>query len=379
MLELNKETNWLHHSNTGVGIPLYENVLYALHLMRSKNKDKFLVGKDLIERVFPFQVDGNFPKYLHSYPRCYHKWQMVDLLVPFFYMINEFEFALPHLREQIEPLLQAAISLEDLPGPTHFKRACLLNAFGLCSELPTIPQCANEEDLFEVLLGLQLVDVSQDDFRKQINWSMELERIITPDVRQKGYEKEFSLIELALRKKEADSADTLPLILVQNLEFSPPQTLQTQPLIRYWGSPQKSHSLSLWTKHLIDENFVVNYPDLVPPLDRTDDAGEIALYLDASQETTFRVNERPTISFTPGDVCRINTPLKEFALSFELLDGQGEFRAHISKGNRPSQILKTGEAYDWAITLRTLRRGPCRLKVHLEEIKKEESPLTDTP
>lgn len=371
MLELNKETNWLHHSPSGLGIPLYENLLFALHLLRSKNKDKFLVGKDLIDRIFPFESGGNFPLYLHHYPTCYHKWQMVDLLVPFYWMIKEFPFL--HLRERVEPLIQSALALEELPPAVEFKRDCILNAFGYDRQL-SIPKAANEDDLFDILTAIQLVDIPQDDFWKQVHWSTELRRVIGPTLRQCGYEKELTLLERALRGETAVCPKTLPLLLVENGSFAPNQSNSHRnhgPFIDYWGDSHRLHSLSLVTK-LNTEGLVVTYPVEVPPLDRTEEAGEVALYLDSSVETIFRINEKPGICFGLNDVCRIKRPEKELSLKFELLEGHGEFLAHISKGNRPGQVLKDGEAYDWVITLRTLRRGPCRLNIHLEEIKKGE-------
>lgn len=370
MLELNKETNWLHHSPSGLGIPLYENLLFALQHLRSKNKDKFLVGKDLIDRIFPFQAGGNFPLYLHHYPTCYHKWQMVDLLVPFYWMIKEFPFL--HLREKIEPLIQNALALEGLPPTIEFKRNCVLNAFGYSLPL-SIPKTANEDELFEILTALQIVDTPQEDFWNQVNWSNDLRRVIGPTLRQRGYEKELTLLERALKGETAVCPKTLPLLLVENGQFTPKECVKSShhTFIDYWGDSNRLHSLSLSTK-LNTEGLLVTYPDEVPPLDRTDEAGELSLYLDSSVETTFRINGRPGICFGLNDVCRIKRPERELSLKFELLEGHGEFLAHISKGNRPGQVLKDGEAYDWVITLRTLRRGPCRLNICLEEIRKGE-------
>ena len=51
-------------------IPLFENICYATALMRLKEKEAYLEGKELIERLMPFQMDGKFPFALHDYPKC---------------------------------------------------------------------------------------------------------------------------------------------------------------------------------------------------------------------------------------------------------------------------------------------------------------------
>ena len=61
----------------------------------------------------------------------------------------------------------------------------------------------------------------------------------------------------------------------------------------------------------------------------------------------------------PATTFQLGCPLKvgPFTLTFVLLEGQGRFYGHISRGNRPAQIRKD-RAYDWQIGLRTVKRSP---------------------
>ena len=71
-------------------IPLYENFLFALALLRFRTSDSMNEGKKILEQLLSFQVDGNFPIYLHEYPRCYDRFQSMSIL-PVFYWLFMFE------------------------------------------------------------------------------------------------------------------------------------------------------------------------------------------------------------------------------------------------------------------------------------------------
>ena len=72
---LSDQTSFVHLSYETEGakhdtIPLFENFCYALGLFRSKLTEDIAEGKALLERLFAFEVEGNFPVYLHEYPVC---------------------------------------------------------------------------------------------------------------------------------------------------------------------------------------------------------------------------------------------------------------------------------------------------------------------
>jgi hypothetical protein len=67
-----------------------------------------------------------------------------------------------------------------------------------------------------------------------------------------------------------------------------------------------------------------------------------------------------------GETLSIGSPSLQIDMQFELIEGAGDFLGHLSRGNRPGQVAGRGaklyDAYDWRISLRTLRtQGPCKI------------------
>lgn len=82
------------------------------------------------------------------------------------------------------------------------------------------------------------------------------------------------------------------------------------------------------------------------------------LLVSGNQATTFKLNESVTL----------HNDDRHFQLTFQQIQGSGEFMGHIMRGNRPSQINTKGkyrtEAFDWMIFIRSVRRsGTCRFVV----------------
>ncbi len=53
-------------------IPVYENLLFALALLRMQTVSNILEAKTLFGKILAFQnlETGNFPRYIHEYPAC---------------------------------------------------------------------------------------------------------------------------------------------------------------------------------------------------------------------------------------------------------------------------------------------------------------------
>ena len=86
-------------------IPLLENFCYVLALFRSRQTERIAEGKILLERLLAFEVNGNFPIYLHEYPLCKDRQMGLDILPVLHWLQKEFHGAL---------------------GPVLFKRVKLL-------------------------------------------------------------------------------------------------------------------------------------------------------------------------------------------------------------------------------------------------------------
>jgi hypothetical protein len=71
---VSKRTRFLHwdgpYEKKHDTIPIFENLCYATALMRLKEKESYLEGKELLDRLMAFQMEGKFPYALHDYPKC---------------------------------------------------------------------------------------------------------------------------------------------------------------------------------------------------------------------------------------------------------------------------------------------------------------------
>ena len=63
-------------------IPLYENFLFCLALMRMRTQQNITEAKEILARLLAFQAeDGNYPVYLHEYPLCRDRYNGAQILV----------------------------------------------------------------------------------------------------------------------------------------------------------------------------------------------------------------------------------------------------------------------------------------------------------
>lgn len=93
-------------------IPVYENLLFALALMRSRNAENVIEAKEFLSKILEFQVLkdgpslGNFPVYLHEYPYCKDRLFGAHLLSPLYWMYKNFHHVLgAELKEKLESSL----------------------------------------------------------------------------------------------------------------------------------------------------------------------------------------------------------------------------------------------------------------------------------
>ncbi len=63
---LSQVTGLIHLGDT---VPLFENLCYALALMRKRTTASFQAGELLVQRLLPFHTGVNFPRFLHTYPK----------------------------------------------------------------------------------------------------------------------------------------------------------------------------------------------------------------------------------------------------------------------------------------------------------------------
>jgi hypothetical protein len=109
-------------------IPIYENLLFALALLRSRTSENVLEAKTLIEGLLHFQLHdgiyaGNFPKYLHEYPNCNQRLLGASLLPSLYWIHKSFHHILGNelkqrLEETLLTLTQYSLqTLQEKPAP----------------------------------------------------------------------------------------------------------------------------------------------------------------------------------------------------------------------------------------------------------------------
>ena len=127
------QTGYIHYcyysldDNENHTIPIYENILFALALLRSKSSDNIFEAREIVEKLLKFQnheqglSQGNFPIYLHEYPQCKDRFLGVNILAPFYWMLKQFHQVLgQELRHKIE---KASLDLLTHCLRTHKEKA----------------------------------------------------------------------------------------------------------------------------------------------------------------------------------------------------------------------------------------------------------------
>ncbi len=136
-----EQTGFVHycyHSSVYDTIPTKENAYFILALFRSRNSENIQEGKKLLERLLCYQVEGNFPIYLHEFPTCYRRWQSADLLAPLYWILKTFHPVIgKELKENLQICLRKLIahSLDALKSNkaeyiTELRIACGAKALG---------------------------------------------------------------------------------------------------------------------------------------------------------------------------------------------------------------------------------------------------------
>ena len=125
-------------------IPVYENVLFANALIRSRTAENVQEAKVILSKLLKFQNKdegmwkGNFPIYLHDYPECKDRFVSTHLLAPFYWMLRQFSTVLgSELTQQLKASAKVALdhslgTHEHKPAPFHIamKIAAGQKAFG---------------------------------------------------------------------------------------------------------------------------------------------------------------------------------------------------------------------------------------------------------
>lgn len=343
-------TKFVHDDET---IPLYENFCFALALFRQKTAESVTEGKELINRLLSFQApDGNFPVYLHDFPRCFNFHTSLKMAPILIYLLRLFGPLLGELKSKIEATLTLVLSKRP-------EKSIWENRYRACIGEPILPidtTLLSPAEWTEWLITAQLA--GQAHFI--VPYDETLQIFMGPacfDAQEKG-EPRPSPMEWLL----ADGSFSPRL-----LRDHPHQILSAPLFPISFTSQLINDSFRLFWKgatihSLVGKSLTFDLPGGVEI--GKGDLFEAALFTDISPETKLFVNGQKATTFQLEDQITIQTPTLTLHLHFELTQGSGDFSGHIFRANRPSQICKGYEVYDWQIGLRTLRRqGPAQISV----------------
>ncbi len=331
-------------------VPLYENFCYALALFRQKTAESVLAAIDLVRRLLSFQVpDGNFPVFLHEYPKTHDFHMGLKVAAILTYLLKLF----PNVLGDLKPLLENALALTLSKVP---EKPFWLNRYRALKNLPLLdldPAALTLAEWTDFLITEQLAGKNHFDL---------------------PYDAENQLFGLsAPQEKGEPRPHPIEWILAEGRYASRflkdhPHQLLCAPLFpfSYTPTPLPDSSFRLFwqgkTLHsLVGKGLVFDLPENIEM--GRGDLFEAALYCDRSAETEILIEGKKGSLFQLGETVTIQTPQKTVHLRFFLKEGSGDFCGHIFFANRPSQVAKGHEAYDWQIGLRTLRRSP---KVRIE-------------
>ncbi len=145
-----RETKYLHYSQDHDNetpspmIPILENFLMILTLLRSRTVENISDAKEMLEKILHFQVvteqasHANFPVYLHEYPECKDRFSGLHISLVIYWILKSFHAVIgsdlhAKLAKSLQSLLlQALKTHHEKPAPYHFviKLACVAAAGG---------------------------------------------------------------------------------------------------------------------------------------------------------------------------------------------------------------------------------------------------------
>jgi hypothetical protein len=341
-------------------IPLFENFCFAFALFRKKCVESMLEARELLEKLLAFQSpEGNFPIYLHDYPRCYDPHQALKIAAVLVQIERHFGQVIPaELKAKMAAALPRLMEFSEKRTRPPLWEHRFARLKGL--EFPFTP--TTQEEWFHWMVSEQLVS---SHLSQEIPYESSLHAFLGGEEIQERGEPSLSPFAWALTEEFSerllrDHPAMIPSALLFPVEMpkkaAPPYVLIPEGVRLLWQG-KKLHSLSAPGGKL--ERDKIYFPLKESPNIEKGDLIEAALYTDISAETEVTINGKRGTVFQLEDRVEIATPTLTIGLRFELLEGEGQFCGQISFANRPSQTARTGyEAFDWQIALRTLRREP---------------------
>lgn len=317
-------------------VPLFENALFALALMQTRNGENIQEGSELLMALFPFQSSGLFPKYLHEYGRHFSNETTAKLGLVFERIEKEFLHVLKKsVREQFNASYEALrAATRDIECPNIFCELSLRHLFQKGSAREPIPADLKQGNCFETYHALYAALLKSEDLKPPA----------APDPFWLHHEpiSPFRQGHHLFYLHFGDLLEGFSLVLE-----------------RFKGAVT-------YSEHQDALELTFDYSHDIDPLDKVGD--ELSFYLTKKEGVDLEVGGERATLFQIDEPLWITGEGYRMEVQFSLEDDSDMFIGGISIANRASQRLDTlGEAYDWKISLRSLKRKKgsklhCRIK-----------------
>jgi hypothetical protein len=353
----NAQTGFVHlcyesaEQNT---VPLLENTAFALALLRSRKSEQMLEGKALLEKILAFQVGGNFPVYLHHYPRCVDEKMAWKLAPYFFWMVDAFSSVLGPVTKALEPFLEPEVLYA---GQRNLESAAP-RSIEEWAQFCIAAQMAGQEELLQ---------------RAAEKWNERLCLYVGEGalVQEKG-EPAVSLFDFMMgqwtgafpKRCQAFHPLQIRASLIQPAHVKARQEpfIQT-PFYIAWGGAKQLHSFAVARQNLRFEKEEIWLPEEVP--EEGEKSYEIAFYVNVHPDNQIFFGGKKASAFTLQEPLCIQSNAFTLRLQLDPRQGKGQLFGHLMRGNRPGQLMKN-DAYDWKIAIRTIwREKVCSLRLQL--------------
>ena len=313
-------THFVHHcaehrQHARETIPVFENFCFILALFRTKTADNVLEGKDLLEKLFAFQTAEGFPVYLHEYPQCRSR----------------------ALLQKIS--LIAAILLRDFSSVLGEALRTRLQALLMPIAIKVNPQ--TPEDWAEFLIQTQITGDDQTAALQLWDFKALCFKGAQKQDRGEPAVTLFDLILGQWTGRYSDRAVQdhpvhLQASLIDPKTISLPEKSSEKKWIRrFWGEGSPTHSSMLHTQGEVAEEESSILIDLSAK--EVQDEVEIAYFLNRHPLTTVSVSGKKATSFQMGESVYVASGSEKFEIVFSLVEGEGRFWGHLSFANRPGQ------------------------------------------
>jgi hypothetical protein len=372
-------------------IPLFENFCFAILLIRQKTVEGVTEGKKLLERLYAFQAPDGFPVYLHDYPCCYNRIQplriaplLKQLLLSFSHVLDD-AFRQKTARALEHLIASARRERAFKPFPPLWERRFL----ALTGESVPSGFCRSSQDWAEELITAHLLGAPVEPFIRLVHPTLKVYSGPSEEEAQEGKAPRPTLLGLWA----GESSPPHPLHLeLASLDLFTKFEAPWSGAIEGWQIRQKDgYALSFARESLMGKNrlalrliwkdlhslCIATGEDHVRIVETQDglnadfdlpesfeeDSSEIILFCDRANE--IDIEGKKATLFSLGDRLTVRSSGLQIHLQFNLEEGTGDFCGHLSLANRPFQAVKGYDAFDWQISLRTIRRQRARMKLRM--------------